>query len=182
VVVRQHPDWTLRFTHDADEVLARLTPLGADGATALIDSIYLAVQRMRSAHNARKALLVISDGMDNHSRYDQTDLQRLLDESDVTIFSVAIWRAFPDEEAAAGRNLLRDLAESTGGRYLEASNPRELGEKFADLDLRFEYMIAFRAEDVSLDGRFHSVTLRVVPPRDVRRLSASWRRGYYAMK
>ena len=182
VVVREQPDWTLHFTNNPDAVLAQLAPLEADGGTALLDSIYLAVQRMRSAHNPRKALLVISDGMDNHSRYQESDIQRLLEESDVTVFTVAVWRAFPEYEAELGRNLLRDLAEATGGRYLEATNPRDLAKKFGELDLRFEYMIAFRVEDVSLDGRFHPVTLKVLPTGSAPRLYANWRRGYYASK
>jgi len=182
VLVRDHPDWALHFTRDSDAVLTQLAAVEADGSTALVDSIYLAVQGMRSAHNPRKALLVISDGMDNHSRYADSELKHLLEESNVTVFAVGVWRAYPEAEAEIGRSLLKELSESTGGRYLEANSPRDLAKKFGELDLRFEYMIAFRVEDISLDGKFHPVTLKVVPSPNAPRLYANWRRGYYAAK
>lgn len=182
VLVRDHPDWFLHFTRDPDAVLSQLASVEADGGTALVDSIYLAVQGMRSAHNPRKVLLIISDGMDNHSRYQDSELQRLLEESDVTVVAVGIWRAYPEAEAGAGRSLLRDLSESTGGRYLEANSPRDLVKKFDQLDLRFEYVISFQAQDLSLDGKFHPVTLKIVQPPNAPRLYANWRRGYYASR
>ena len=180
VVVRDKPDWTLQFTRDPQKVLNQLDSLAAGGYTALHDSIYLAAQKMRSAHNARKALLLITDGIDNHSRYSAADLRQMLQEADVTIYAIGVFRGFPEDDATEGCLLLEQLANDTGGRFLQASRPKDVAQAMRHLDVRNEYVLGFFPEGVPPNGKYHHVNLRVLPVNGTNKLRASWRRGYYA--
>src|SRR5215472_9504270 len=114
------------FTRNLEEIQNRLTFTQSKGRTALLDAIYLGLHEMKKAKNARKALLVISDGGDNSSRYTETEIRNLVKEADVQIYAIGIYEAIAARgrtpEEASGQGLLTDIAEVTGGRQYPVDN------------------------------------------------------------
>ena len=170
------------FTSDADEINARLRKVDCKGKTALLDAVYLAVQYMKKARNSRRALLVISDGGDNDSRYSEQEIRALVRETDVWVYAIGIYggglQALPEEERG-GPKLLTDLAESTGGRHLAVQHASELpaaAEKIG-LELRNQYILAYIPTNLEADGKYRRVQVKMSEPHN---LHVSWRPGYYA--
>ena len=167
-------------TRDIDSVLDKLTLVKPGGNTAFYDGVYLGADRvMRGSHN-KKALLIISDGIDNSSRYTFNEMRRFLKESDVIIYGIGI---YGDGDRGAGESALTRLAESTGGRaffpgFTDGSFD-EICERIA-LELRHQYSIGYVPKDFRQDGKWRRLKVRVNPPRGMPRLSVRARAGYFA--
>ncbi|MBV9038298.1 MAG: VWA domain-containing protein, partial [Acidobacteriaceae bacterium] len=120
VQFNDRPELAVPFTTDTDKIQSTLTFTQSKGRTALLDSVYLAMHEMKKAHNPRKALLIISDGGDNSSRYTETEIKNAVREADVQIFAIGIFESMGNRgrtpEEAAGPGLLNEMAEQTGGR------------------------------------------------------------------
>jgi len=174
------PRVVVPFTGTAEEIQDRLLSTEAGGKTALLDAVRLALDTLRGAHNPRKALLVISDGGDNDSRYRAEELRDVLREADARIYSIGIFRQsvmLPEEEPA-GPHLLAMLSEETGGRQFAVRDRRELagiGEKIG-LELHNQYLLGFRPPQHLADGRYHTLQVKITGKRGLR---VSFRRGYY---
>ena len=170
------------FTRSQGEIQNRLVFANSAGKTALLDAICLALHYLRNAANERKALLVISDGGENASRYGKSEIRQMLEESDVWLYALGIcptrFRAFPEEELA-GPRLLTEIAEETGGREIPVHQARELPAAAAEIgfELRNRYVLAYRPEDAACDGKYHRVQVRLVGHRFTH---LSFRSGYYA--
>ncbi len=113
------------FTASVDELQNRLMYTAAHGLTALFDGVYLGLSQMKGAHNTKKALLIISDGGDNHSRYSETDVRKFVQEADVQIYAIGLF----EQDGGAhcrknetGRLFFYDLTEMTGGRAFTVQN------------------------------------------------------------
>jgi Ca-activated chloride channel family protein len=184
VTVRDHPELTMPFAPLSDEVADRVAAIRPGGQTALLDSVYMAAQYARQGKNPRKAVLIISDGEDNDSRYTELELLRMLRESDVTLYSIGVDVSpapfSPDGPVQTGADVLADLAESTGGRYFEAYSPKDLPKIMSGIDIRFEYVLGYSPEPLRPDGRYHRVELKLAPEARRRHLRAYSRPGYYA--
>src|ERR1700687_2006593 len=107
------------FTSSVEDLQTRLMFTAAKGRTALLDAIYLGLSQMKGARNTKRALLIISDGGDNHSRYSERDIRNYVKEADVQVYAIGIYdpsgnRATPEE--VSGPSLLGDLTDMTGGR------------------------------------------------------------------
>lgn len=170
------------FTRATGEIQDRLMVTGSSGKTALLDAVCMALQYMRTARYSRRALLVISDGGDNDSRYTEAEIGDLVRESDVWIYALGIYgRGQPilGEEELAGPRLLTKLAEQTGGRQFAVRYPNELPEIAAQvgLELRNQYILGYTPVSAQPDGKYRRVRVKLVERRD---LHVSWRRGYYA--
>jgi Ca-activated chloride channel family protein len=162
----------------------RVRAQSAGGATALVDSIYLAVDGVRRVPGKRRALLVISDGMDNHSRYTRTELFGLAVESDVQIYSIALEDAQPNQkpielsEAERGVAFLRELSERTGGVCLRVRDYEDVSAAAQKISaaMRNQYVIGYRAPDPDKAESWHSIQVKVGRPR----ISVYARSGYRA--
>mgnify|MGYP005843041433 CR=1 FL=1 len=169
-----------------EEILNRLAFTSAKGRTALLDAVYLALDQMRSARHPRKALLVLSDGADNSSRYSAGEVRKLVRESDVQIYSIGIFESFAvrgrTPEEIAGPGLLAGLAQETGGRDFEVRNISELPDIAAKIgnELRNQYELAYRPSNGKRDGRYRRVQVKLTQPRGLPDLRLHWRTGYYA--
>ena len=171
------------YTSDIDDVEARMVMLKPENRTALIDAVYLGVNKLRQAKYERKALLIVSDGGDNRSRYTQSELRRLVRESDVQIYSIGIFDAYaPTSEEQTGPLLLTDICEMTGGRMFRVSDLADLGDIASRIsaELRNEYVIGFRPSEVKTDGNWRKLKIRLVPPPGLPPLTVHNRQGYYA--
>ena len=153
-----------------------------DGTTALLDALYLGLDRMKKARNERKVLLVVSDGADNHSRYTIKELWSALREAGVQIYAMGIFDEAPRTKERMGPDLLAVATGITGGRTFPIHNLKRIGDAAAELsiELRNQYLVAYRPNNLSHDGKWHKITVRVTPPRNSSRLRVYAKAGYYA--
>ena len=186
VQFNDRPELTVPFTTDTDKIQSTLTFTQSKGRTALLDSVYLAMHEMKKAHNPRKALLIISDGGDNSSRYTETEIKNSVREADVQIFAIGIFESMSNRgrtpEEAAGPNLLNELAEQTGGREYAVENIAELPDIAAKIgiELRNEYILGYTPKNKERDGKYRRVQVKLNQPRGLPPLRAYFRLGYYA--
>src|SRR5271157_4751839 len=180
------PNLITSFTSKFENLQDRLLFVKAGGRTALLDAIYLGLSEMKKATTNRRALLVISDGGDNHSRYTANDIKRAVKESDVQIYAVGIFEPLSSRgrttEEAGGPSLLADLAEVSGGRLFSVEDTNELpdiAEKIS-IELRNQYVIGYRPSNLVRDGRWRRVKVKLNPPRGLPPLQVYSRTGYYA--
>jgi Ca-activated chloride channel family protein len=180
------PDLISGFTAKYENLQDRLLTVKSGGRTALLDAIYLGLSEMKKATTNRRALLVISDGGDNHSRYTENDIKRAVKESDIQIYAVGIFepmasRARTSEEAG-GPGLLAELAEVSGGRMFSVENTNELpdiAEKIS-IELRNQYVLGYKPSNLIRDGRWRRIRVKLNPPKGLPPLQIYSRTGYYA--
>ena len=171
------------YTSDVDDVEARMVMLKPENRTALIDAIYLGVDKLKQAKYERKALLIISDGGDNRSRYTEGELRRVVRESDVQIYSIGIFDQYaPTTEEQMGPILLNDICDMTGGRMFRVLDINDLGDIASRIsaELQNEYVIGYRPSEVKQDGNWRKLKIRLVPPPGLPSLTVHNRQGYYA--
>ena len=171
------------FTSQVDDVEARMVMLKPENRTALIDAVYLGVNKLREGKYDRKALLIISDGGDNRSRYTEGELRRVVRESDVQIYSIGIFDQYaPTQEEQMGPILLSDICDMTGGRMFRVNDLGDLGDIASRIsaELRNEYVLGYRPSDMKHDGNWRKLKIRLVPPPGLPPLTVHNRQGYYA--
>jgi Ca-activated chloride channel family protein len=174
------------FTPNLEEVQNHLTFTQSKGRTALLDAIYLALHEMKKGKNPRKALLVISDGGDNNSRYTEAEIKNLVKEADVQIYAIGIYEAMAARgrtpEEAAGQGLLTEIAEQTGGRQYPVDNLNELPDIAAKIgvELRNQYVLGYSPLNQQHDGKYRRVVVKLIQPRGLPTLRPFWKQGYYA--
>lgn len=175
------PRLRVPLTSDAGTIESELVFSKSHGSTALLDAIYLGLHEMKHSKKNKKALLVISDGGDNHSRYSPKEVTNLVRESDVLIYSIGVFGGGTTPEEFGGGDLLTKVSEQTGGRLFEAS-PVEMPDiaKKIGIELRNRYILGYSPQNQTRDGKYHRITVQVVPPRGLPKLSAHWRLGYNA--
>ena len=177
------PELLVDFTSSAEDIqdgISRVTP---EGRTALLDAVYLGLDTMRRARNERKVLLIVSDGGENHSRYNIKDVWSVVEEVGIQIYTMGIFDEAPRTNAERwGPDLLRALSNVTGGRVFPIHSLKNIGAATSELaiELRNQYVIAYRPSDLVNDGRWHRITVRVTPLQNIPRLRVYAKRGYYA--
>ena len=131
----------------------------------------MGLHEMKKAQNARKALLIISDGGDNNSRYTETEVKNLVKEADVQIYAIGIYemgaaRGRTPEEAT-GPGLLTEVAEPTGGRQYEVDNINELPDIAAKIgvELRNQYILGYAPRNQERDGKYRRVQVKIIQPQ-----------------
>ncbi len=171
------------YTSDVEDVEARMVMLKPENRTALIDAVYLGVNKLRDAKYARKALLVVSDGGDNRSRYTEGELMRAVREGELQIYSVGIFDAYaPTVEEQNGPQLLHELSEATGGRLFQVHDVQDLSdiaERISE-ELRNEYVLGYTPTDRRRNGVWRKLNVRLLPPPGLPELTVHSREGYYA--
>ncbi len=168
------------LTQNAADVDYKLMFSKGGGSTALLDGVYLGLNEVRKSKNLRKALVIISDGGENHSRYTPGEVKNAIVESDVMIYAIG---TFGNGAGAlyGDQVLLKSMTEQSGGRMYAAVG-MSLGD-FADkivIDLRNRYMLGYAPTDAARDGRYHHIRVTLDPPKGLPKLQAHWRTGYYA--
>ena len=172
------------LTRESGEIQNRLSFTRSRGRTALLDAIYLAMVQMKHAHNPRKALVLISDGGDNSSRYTMGDIKNQIREADVQIYSMGIfeplYRDGLSPEELAGPGLLNNISRQSGGRFFNVADLNDLPEIASKIGsaLRNQYVIGFSPAAPTRDGKYHRITVKLVHPKGVPPLRAFFRRGY----
>jgi Ca-activated chloride channel family protein len=172
-------------TRDGNQVLDKLTFVQTRNNTALYDACYLGVEKVQRGAHPKRALLLISDGQDNNSRYTFGELRRLLKESDVTLYGIGILSGSDAGSSMGmeGQGILDELASVSGGKAFFPRSNAEMDDIFEQiaLELRHQYSIGYKPVNFTNDGRWHKIKVRVTPPRGLPRLFVRSKEGYYAV-
>jgi Ca-activated chloride channel family protein len=173
------------FTASVEELQNRMMYTSAHGRTALLDGIYLGLSEMKGAHNTKKALLIISDGGDNHSRYSEIDVRNFVKEADVQLYAIGNYsdvRCDRTPEECQGPLLLTDLTSSTGGRVFPVTNLNELPDIATkiSMELRNQYVVGYKPSHRAHDGKWRKIKIELRPPRGLPPLTERARSGYFA--
>ena len=177
------PEEIADFTQSVEEIQGKLVYTVPKGRTALLDAIYLGISKMRQAKFSKKALLIISDGGDNHSRYTEGEIKSLAKESDVLIYAIGIYdHYFPTEEERLGPALLTEISELTGGRTFTIDNPNDLADVATKIgiELRNQYVLGYRPKNGTRDGKWRKIKVKLIPPKGLPPLRVYAKTGYYA--
>jgi Ca-activated chloride channel family protein len=172
------------FTASVEELQSHLMFTAAKGETALLDGIYLGLSEMKGAHNAKKALLIISDGGDNHSRYSEEDIRKYAREADVQIYAIGLYTpgGGPTQEEKEGPGLLSELTLLTGGRTFAVGSLKDLPDIATkiSMELRNQYVVGYRPSDHAHDGKWRKIKIKLRPPKGLPPLTVYAKNGYYA--
>lgn len=185
VEFNDQPKLVVPLTSQIPDIQNQLTFAQSKGRTALLDAIMLSLHEMKNSKKKRKALLIISDGGDNSSRYTESEVRNLVRESDTLIYAIGVYEAYGSRgrtvEESAGPGLLGDLAEQTGGRHFPADTAElpDIAAKIG-IELRNRYVLGYSPTAQQRDGRYHKVQVKMVAPHGLPPLRAFWRLGYYA--
>jgi Ca-activated chloride channel homolog len=171
------------FTTDVNKLERSVALQGTDGYTAFLDAAYLGLENLRFGVQPRKALLMITDGEDNNSRYTLSDVKALLKESDVQLYAVDMgYRAAKGH--SPGRVLLDELTELSGGRVLPLKSTNDLDELCAQIsrELKSQYVLGFVSSNKNADGKWRKLRVKVNPPAGSPRMNVRAKAGYYAAR
>lgn len=183
IAFSDRPHLVSGFSRNVEKLDGSLMFAQPHGTTALLDTIYLGLSTMKNARYQRKALLIISDGGDNHSRYTENEVKSTVQEADVQIFSIGIFDTFastPEEQH--GPQLLSDITSVTGGESFTVSDPRDLPDvaNKIGIALRNEYILAYEPAVKPHDGKWHKIKVKLHPPKGLPPLHVSAKQGFYA--
>jgi VWFA-related protein len=186
VEFNERPKLTVPFTPDSDEIYQRITHTRPFGRTSLLDALHMALLEMKHARNLRKAIVVLSDGGDNRSRYTAHEIKNAMLESDVQVYAMGIFehgdprKRTPEEQN--GPHLLDELAEQSGGRLCTVDNLDDLSSISARIgnELRNQYQLGYSSSNDARDGKFRRVKLKLTAPPETPNLKTYYRQGYHA--
>jgi Ca-activated chloride channel family protein len=178
------PSLALGFTHDTSQVSDCLMHAEARGTTALLDAVVFAGKVARRAANARRVLIVISDGKDNHSLRSVNSVKRYLLEADVQVYAIDVmteddpWATPWD---ADGPETLETICAAGGGRKVEVERYTDLPKTIEVIarEIRNQYILGYQPSALNSLGKYHRVDLKLGRPPGSKRMFVSWRHGYY---
>ncbi|HVW77779.1 MAG TPA: VWA domain-containing protein [Alloacidobacterium sp.] len=177
------PELIEDFTSSPQDIEARLALIHAEHRTALLDAIYFGLNKMKQAKYERRALLIVSDGGDNRSRYTEGEVRATVRESNVQIYSIGIFDPYAaTTEERLGPMLLNDISSETGGRLFRVDDISEMGDiaEKISAELRNEYVLGYKPDDARKDGKWRKLKVKLVPPPGLPLLTVHARTGYYA--
>ena len=183
ITFSDRPELLADFTKSIEDIQGKLVYTVPKGRTALLDAIYMGMAKMKDAQQQKKALLVVSDGGDNRSRYTESEITSMVKEADVQIYAIGIFdRDFRTSEERMGPMLLTKVSDVTGGRTFTIDNPNELADVATKIgiELRNQYVIGYRPTNVSRDGKWRKIKVKLVPPKGLPPLHVYAKTGYYA--
>jgi VWFA-related protein len=179
-------DLTVGFTGKTQEIKDALLKIQTSGLTALLDAVKFALSQMKNAKNQRKAIVIVSDGGDNSSKYTATQIEDLVREADVEIYAMGVFDPLLSlalsREEVSGPRLLSEIATQTGGRAFAASISSDLPSVAARIaiELRNQYVLGYYPKAQVRDGKYHTVEVKISQPPGMPSLKMHWRQGYYA--
>jgi Ca-activated chloride channel family protein len=183
ITFSDEPEEVSDFTSSVDEIQSKLIFAVPRHRTALLDAIYMGVSKMRQAKYPKKALLIISDGGDNHSRYTENEIKSVVKEADVMVYAIGIYDRYASAiEERLGPQLLSDITELSGGRAFTVDNPNDLGDVATKIgvELRNQYVLGYRPNKIVRDGKWRKIKVKLLPPKGLPPLRVYARTGYYA--
>jgi Ca-activated chloride channel homolog len=186
VSFNERAELTSAFTNSIEDLQSRMMMTAPKGRTALLDAIYLGLSQMRGARNGKRALLILSDGGDNHSRYNESDIKRLVKEADTQLYAIGIFDPLGyrnrTPEELNGPSLLGEVTELTGGRVFAVENLNELPDIASKIgmELRNQYVLGYRPSNKTHDARWRKIKIKLRAPKGLPPLNVYSKTGYYA--
>ncbi len=186
VSFNERAELTSTFTNSVEDLQSRMMLTAPKGRTALLDAIYLGLSQMRGAHNAKRALLILSDGGDNHSRYNENDIKRLVKEADTQLYAIGLFDPLGYRnrtmEELNGPSLLADITELTGGRVFAVEHLNDLPDIASKIgmELRNQYVLGYRPSNHAHDARWRKIKVKLRAPKGLPPLTVYSKTGYYA--
>jgi VWFA-related protein len=168
------------LTNDNAKLANAIRGLRPGGGTALFDAIFFASRDKlmldQPQHKFRRAMVILSDGDDNQSRYTRDQALEMAHKADVAIYAIStnITRIQSD-----GDKVLKYLSAETGGLTFFPFKVQDLAQSFENIanELRHQYNVLYRPDPVKTDGLYHVVDIKVKGRKD---LIVRARKGYYA--
>jgi VWFA-related protein len=179
-------DVVANFSDESGTIEDKLENAEPGGLTALLDAVSVGLGEMKKAKNARKALVIISDGGDNNSKFSAEAVKDLVRQADVQVYSLGVFERGLglglSMAEVSGPKLLTSLSEQTGGRVFAATHFSDLPTIAGRIgvELRNQYVVAYAPTNHKKDGKYRKVEVKVKPPAGLPDLKARWRAGYYA--
>ncbi len=183
VTFNDRPELLSDFTNSVEDIQAKLVYAKPERRTAMLDAIYMGLHQMRKASQQKKALLIISDGGDNHSRYTENEIKSMVKEADVQIYGIGIFDSAPSTpEEKMGPVMLSEITDVTGGRTFTIDNPNELADVATKIgiELRNQYVLGYRPTKPVRDGKWRKIKVKLIPPKGLPPLHVYAKTGYYA--
>jgi Ca-activated chloride channel family protein len=184
VSVRDRAELTNRFTSNIEELENRVIFTAPGGRTALLDAVYIGLDQIRNARNTRRALLIISDGGDNHSLYSEADIRSALKEADCQLYAMGIFdhHIGRKSEERYGWSLLSELVEMTGGRVFPVSKLTDLPDIASKIgtELRNQYVLGYKPPDSRHNRAWRKIKVKLNAPKGLPPVKVYARSGYYA--
>ncbi len=173
VTFNDHPNLAVKFTNDMPTLAGGLAGLRAERGTALYDSVIFSLYYFNGIKGQR-ALILLSDGDDQHSRFAWDDAIEYARRAGVAIYSIGL--TLGKKGGNAKKKLVR-LAEETGGRAFFIDDVGELADIYRIIqeELRSRYFVAYQSSNTADDTEFRTVEVEVERPG----LEAKTLRGYY---
>jgi len=164
-------------------IQSKLIFVPAKGMTALYDAVYMGLEKLQEGTNPKKALLLISDGEDNRSRYTFSNVREFVKEQDAQIYAIGIVSDFNSQlgSGRTGRALIEELSEITGGRAFFPDSVYELEDICAKIavELKNQYVLGYRSTNEAKDGKWRKLNLKINAPKGLPRLNVRGKSGYY---
>jgi len=167
------------FTHQSANLRSMIAQKQAGGRTALFDAVYMGLAQVKAAKNEKKALILVTDGEDNTSRYTYSEVREFAKESDVQIYAVG-----EQGLLGYGRSVIHGVVNLTGGRDFFPNNFNEL-DYYIDLihaELRNQYVLGYNPTNKIHDGKWRKIQVKLDPPEGLPKLIVHAKEGYYAAK
>jgi len=184
ITFANRPEVDSDFTTDVSKLQSKLLVANAKGMTAMYDAVYLGLEKLKEGSNPKKALLLITDGEDNHSRYTYQNVKEFVKEQDVQIYGIGIVDDFNSQLSAGrtGRVMIEELSDLTGGRAFFPDSVYELEDICTKIgvELKNQYVIGYHSTNAAKDGKWRKLRVKVNPPKGVDRLNVRYKQGYYA--
>lgn len=180
----QRANLVAEFT-DGESLLNKLMLIDTKGQTALYDASYLGLEKVKQGRHQKRAILLISDGQDNSSRYTYGELRKQLKEANVQIYSIGIVEMGGGAGGTLdlqGQGILEEVSQTTGGKAFFPRSAAELEDATTRiaLELRHQYSIGYEPTNDKRDGKWRKISVKVNPPRGLPRLNVRSKEGYYA--
>jgi len=168
-----------RFTDQIGTLRSTLAQLKPSGSTAIYDAVYMGLDQIRRGRNEKKALVLITDGEDNSSRYTSVELREFAKESNVQVYGIG-------EQGVLGYGFaeIQHIVSLTGGRAFFPNSFNDL-DYYIDLvhsELRSQYLVGYSPTNNVHDGKWRLITVRLDAPPGLPKLAVRAREGYYAPK
>lgn len=187
IAVSDRPKLIADSTDSIEDLQQKMGMATPNGSTALLDAIWVGVRKLHSARHQRRALLIISDGGDNHSYYNSKQIRKMAQEADVMMYSIGIFDNMPVPvfktiEEKLGKRLLTGITELTGGYTIAADNRDRVPEIAAEISqqLRQQYILAYRPRRTLPNGKWRKIKVQVIVPGSSSPLHVDYKKGYIA--
>jgi Ca-activated chloride channel family protein len=183
IAFSDQPELVADYTTSVEDIQSKLVYVVPKGRTALLDAVYLGINKMKKAAHQKRALLIISDGGDNHSRYTESEIKDIVKEADVQIYAIGIFEPTPPTpEESHGPIMLSEITDVTGGRTFTIDNPNDLADVATKIgiELRNQYVLGYRPKNAAHDGKWRKIRVKLLPPKGLPQLTVHAKTGYYA--